>query len=59
MSLGAVGGAVTQEDKAKIDLRINRFGKQGFNNEGNKNTRKKISIDDLVKSVVRRDWVVV
>ena len=41
---------VTQEDKAKINQRINRFGKQG-GFESNK--KKKLSIDTLVKSVVR------
>ena len=49
---GSVGGTspkpVSQEDKARINQRINRFGKQ-VGNDGNK---KKLSIDDMVKSVV-------
>ena len=40
-------GAVAPADKAKISQRIDRFGKQG----GAEN-RKKLSIDDLLKSVV-------
>ena len=39
----------TEDDKAKIYQRINRFGKQGAQ-EGNK--KKKISIDDMLKTVV-------
>ena len=35
-------------DKAKISQRIDRFGKQGVMNE----SKKKLSIDDLLKSVV-------
>ena len=46
--VGGMAKPVTQEDKAKISQRINRFGKQGVP-EGN---RKKLSINDLVKSVV-------
>lgn len=46
--------AVTQQDKAKISQRINRFGKQGTS-EGNMNYRKKLSVDELVKSVVSLD----
>lgn len=46
--------AVTQQDKAKISQRINRFGKQGAS-EGNMNYRKKLSVDELVKSVVSLD----
>lgn len=42
---------ISQEDKAKISSRIDRFGKQGMS-EGNMNTRKKLSMDELVKSVV-------
>lgn len=38
-------------DKAKINSRINRFGKQGMS-EGNMHVRKKLSIAELVKSVV-------
>lgn len=40
---------VSQEDKAKINQRIDRFGKQGTS-EGK--SRKKLSIDEMVKSVV-------
>lgn len=40
------------DTKSKISQRINRFGRQGLA-EGNKNVRKKISIDDLVKTLVR------
>jgi len=40
----------TENDKAKISLRIDRFGKQG-GSEGNKNVKKKISIDDMLKTV--------
>ena len=42
---------LTQEDKARMSNRIDRFGKQGTS-EGNMNARKKLSIDELVKSVV-------
>ena len=40
----------TENDKAKISHRIDRFGKQG-GMDGNKNTKKKISIDDMLKTV--------
>ena len=46
--IAGTGKPVSQEDKAKISQRINRFGKQG----GFDANRKKLSIDDLVKSVV-------
>lgn len=42
---------LSQEDKARISNRIDRFGKQG-KSEGNASTRKKLSMDELVKSVV-------
>ncbi len=41
----------TAADKARISQRINRFGRQGAS-EGNKHAKKKVSIDDMLKTVV-------
>lgn len=49
------GASISQEDKAKISNRIDRFGKQGMS-EGNMKVRKKLSMDELLKSVVS-EWV--
>lgn len=38
------------EEKQKMSLRTQRFGRQGA--EGNRNVNKKLSIDELLKSVV-------
>lgn len=40
---------MSAEDKQKIDQRAQRFGK---GSEGNRNFRKKLSINELVKVVV-------
>ena len=40
-------------NRVKISQRINRFGRQELT-EGNKNVRKKISIDELVKTLVSK-----
>ena len=44
------GFVMSVEDKQKIDQRAQRFGK---GSEGNRNFRKKLSINELVKVVVR------
>ena len=44
---------LTPEDKQKMSLRTQRFGKRG--SDGNKNISKKLSINDLLKSAVSRE----
>ncbi len=50
-TVGVSSPPLSQEDKARISSRIDRFGKEGMS-EGNMNIRKKLSMDELVKSVV-------
>ena len=43
---------VSEVDRLKISQRVNRFGEQRVP-EGSKNYKKKFSIDELMKSMVR------
>ena len=42
----------TAEEKQKMSLRTQRFGRQGA--DGNRNINKKVSIDELLKTVVSK-----
>ena len=43
---------MSAEDKQKMSLRTQRFGRQGAA-DGNRSYNKKLSIDDLLRSAVR------